>query len=259
MTSLVAIRCTDGVVVGADSSATFGPHPQVKTIEQTYDHKIAIIGGHIIVAGTGQVGHGQRFNAVVQRAWDQKKLSGKSEIEIMKILAADGLQDFASTFVQANNIGYSALVAYPASDRAALCEIVGANGFQPELKEENGLWFTSAGSGQMITDPFLALLRQVFWKDAAPNLQGGIFTTLWALQHACDVNPGGIKEPISIAVLERDKGKYHARMLEKAELEEHGNMVAAGRDHFAGFRDILLGKGQATNVPPLPQPKVDGA
>jgi 20S proteasome alpha/beta subunit len=44
MTSLVAIRCKDGVVIGSDSSATFGDGSYVRTIEQTTDRKIEIVG-----------------------------------------------------------------------------------------------------------------------------------------------------------------------------------------------------------------------
>jgi hypothetical protein len=121
--------------------------------------------------------------------------------------------------------------------------------FQSEIKKVDDLWFASSGSGQSITDPFLALLRKVFWKDGAPTVQGGIFTALWALQHACEVNPGGINEPIKIATLTRDKGKLRAKILEDVELAEHLNMVAEASRHMASFRDILEGKGKLSDVP----------
>ena len=106
-----------------------------------------------------------------------------------------------------------------------------------------------AGGGQQITDPFLALLRSVYWKDGPPNVQGGIFSALWALRHACEVNPGGIKEPINIAVLVREKGKLVARMLTEADLQEHGNMVDEATKHMAGFRETVLGETGASAVP----------
>jgi 20S proteasome alpha/beta subunit len=67
MTAIVGIRCKDGVVIGADSSATFTDGGQVRTIEQPTEKKIEIIGDKVIVAGTGSVGHGQRFCAVVRK------------------------------------------------------------------------------------------------------------------------------------------------------------------------------------------------
>src|SRR5882762_8782723 len=88
-----------------------------------------------------------------------------------------------------NNLQFAAMVAYPANDQPSLCELPGGPGiFQPEIKKVDDLWFASTGSGQSITDPFLALLRKVYWRDEAPSLQGGIFTALWALQHACEVS-----------------------------------------------------------------------
>lgn len=57
MTILVGLLCKEGIVIGADSSATFGS-AQFRTIEQPTD-KIEIIDNQIIVAGTGQIGLGQ--------------------------------------------------------------------------------------------------------------------------------------------------------------------------------------------------------
>jgi ATP-dependent protease HslVU (ClpYQ) peptidase subunit len=253
MTAIVGIRCRDGVVIGSDSSATFGDGGGHNTIEQSTAKKIEIIGESVIVAGTGAVGHMQRFTAVTQNLWDQKAFQGKSEIEIGKQLSSGGINDFSSTGAM-NNLQFAAMVAYPAKDQPSLCELPGGRGiFQPEIKKADDLWFASTGSGQVITDPFLALLRKVYWSDGAPSLQGGIFTAVWALQHACEVNPGGINAPVKIAVLAREKGKLRARMLDEAELAEHQNMVTEATKHMAAFRDILGGKGKASDVP-MPKP-----
>jgi len=208
---------------------------------------------NVIVAGTGSVGHMQRFAAVTQKLWSDKSFSGKSDLEIGKLLSNGGIADFNQTHAM-NRLDFAAMVAYPANDHPALCEFPGAQGlFQPELKKVDDLWFASCGSGQPITDPFLALLRKVYWQNEAPALQGGIFMALWALQHACEVNPGGIKEPVTIAVLAREKGKLRAHMLDEAELAEHLNMVCEATKHMAAFRDILEGKDNSNEVP-MPKP-----
>lgn len=249
LTSLVAIKCRDGVVIGSDSAATFGDGHMLRTIEQTTAKKIEIIGDRVVVAGTGYVGHQQRFSAVVRRLWSDGAFQGKTDIEIGKMLSEQGLRDFASTHVQ--NLSYSAFVAYPASNDLALCELPGAGAsvFQPELKLTNDLWFASAGSGQPITDPFLALLRKVFWNDGAPDVQGGVFAAMWALSHACEVNPGGINLPIAIAVLKIEKGKPRAYMLQESELQEQADMVGSATEHMRKFRDILEGKIGAIALP----------
>jgi hypothetical protein len=174
MTAIVGIRCKDGVVIGSDSSATFGDSGGHNTIEQSTAKKIEIIGEAIIVAGTGAVGHMQRFVAVVQGLWDQKAFQNNSDIEIGKMLSSDGINDFNQTGAM-NNLQFAAMVAYPAKDQPSLCEFPGGRGiFQPVIKKADDLWFASTGSGQVLTDPFLALLRKVFWADGAPSLQGGI-------------------------------------------------------------------------------------
>jgi hypothetical protein len=61
LTVIIGILCEDGVVVGSDSSATFGPDPSIKTIEGIA-LKIEILGADVITATTGSVGLAQRFN-----------------------------------------------------------------------------------------------------------------------------------------------------------------------------------------------------
>ena len=85
MTAIVGIRCKDGVVIGADSSATFGDGGGRGVIEQSTTRKIEIIGESVIVAGTGAVGHMQRFTQVVQNLWNQKQFQGKNEIDVGKL------------------------------------------------------------------------------------------------------------------------------------------------------------------------------
>lgn len=248
MTAIIGIRCKDGVVIGADSSVTLGDGNHVRTIEQLTKHKIRIIGGKVILTGTGTVGHGQRFREVIKALYEKKEFQGKTGLEIAKLLSRGGLLDFKETGL--DKVPYSAFVAYPASDGPTLCEFPGKESlFQPELKELNDLWFASAGSGVFITDPFLALFRELFWKDGPPKINGGVFMAVWALIHACNLNVGGIKGPINIAVLEAKKGKYSARLLDDSELAEHRNIVDAASNHFGKFKDILEGEEIEATVP----------
>jgi hypothetical protein len=63
VTVIVGILCEDGVVIGSDSAATYGPTPQVHTIEHQA-LKIEIIEGDVITAATGPVGLAQRLNDI---------------------------------------------------------------------------------------------------------------------------------------------------------------------------------------------------
>jgi 20S proteasome alpha/beta subunit len=248
VTVLVGIRSRDGVVVGADSSATFGDGSR-PTIEQSAK-KIEIVHGRIIVAGTGQVGLGQRFCNVVDHAYGGQALKNKNGVEAATEICRLALNDFGQTGAPRGQFG--ALVAFPAKHELHLCEFALAD-FQPELK--TSVWYASMGSGQPIADPFLGFMRRVFWSDGAlPSLQDSIFAVTWALFHAIDVNPGGINEPMQMAVLTLKEGVPTARFLTDDELSEHRQNAIGAEEHLRQYRDILLGKAaqQAPDIPKAP-------
>jgi 20S proteasome alpha/beta subunit len=243
MTAIVGILCRDGVVVGSDSSVTFAAGVQ-RTIEQPYE-KISIIEGRVIVAGTGQVGLGQRFCNIVE-ASHVKNLFKGNHIEIGKHLCHEAVNDFA--FTQATKGQYAALAAFPIADKAHLCEFATAD-FQPEFKDHK-LWYCSMGSGQTITDPFLAFIRHVFWADGLPTVNEAVFAATWALQFAIDVNPGGVNGPVRIAILERVGGKFHARLLDENELAEHHQSIEEAKEGLRSFKTAQSGDAPGTPSPP---------
>ena len=169
MTAIVGINCQDGIVIGSDSSATFSHGSTFRTIEQK-TKKVEIISGKIILAGTGEVGLNQRFAEVLLRFWADKKHENKSAIEIGRDLASNGISDFTKTQVKEGQ--YGALVAFSHKGKLHLCEFSAQN-FHPEFKTDK-MWFVSMGSGQPITDPFLGLMRRVFWGDEPPRLNEAI-------------------------------------------------------------------------------------
>ena len=142
MTAVVGVLCRDGVVIGTDSSATFGPGPQFRTIEQPTD-KLDVIGEHLIIAGTGEIGLSQRFCAIAEMAW-KEKLFQKPPLEVVKLLSRAAIEDMAQTYLQPGK--YGALLAFPCGDIPCLCEFALHN-FQPELKTDR-LWYTSMGSAE---------------------------------------------------------------------------------------------------------------
>lgn len=252
MTILIGVLCQDGVVVGADSSATFGAGPQYKTIEQKCK-KIEVVEEKVIVAGTGQVGLGQRFNYVVQEYWKERGFQ-KHHLEVGRELSAKCISNFASSQVAKGQ--YGSLLAYTAGGKYHLCEFAIAD-FQPEFKDSN-MWYVSMGSGQLIVDPFLGLMRKVFWGDSPPRCNEGIFYVAWALQHAIELNPGGINEPMQIAVLQSTGGgNIKARCLDDQELSEHLDHVRGVNEYLAKYKDILQGRIGSPDIK-LPEPPTTG-
>lgn len=248
MTVLVGIRCKDGVVIGSDSSVTFGAMGG-RTIEQTA-RKIEVIEGSMIVAGTGQSGLGQRFCHQLTQAYQQKKFSSSHCIDVAKTMSQLAINDFSST--QANKGQYGALVAFAAKHEPHLCEF-SIDDFQPEIKTEQ-IWYTSMGSGQAIADPFLGLMRKVFWKDGMPSLADGVFAATWTLQHTIDVNTGGVNGPIHLATLSIDGSKAIAKYLTEDEISQHLENVSGAEKHLRGYSDILQGTAGVPPPVPLPTP-----
>lgn len=249
MTAIVGVLCKDGIVIGTDSSATFGQGPHLRTIEQPME-KLHVIGDHIIVAGTGEIGLNQRFCKIVKDAWEKNEFKG-SEIDVVKMLTKRAIEDFSSTYAQTGT--YGSIIAFPVNHKPFLCEYSLTN-FQPELKTGR-LWYCSMGSSQPITDPFLALMREVFWQDGLPDRHEGIFAVTWTLDHAISVNPGGVNGPIRIAVLERDeKTKLRARLLEDTELAEHRQNIDEAkqclRDYRGAHKVCITGE-----IPDIPRSK----
>jgi 20S proteasome alpha/beta subunit len=252
LTSIVGVYCSDGVVIGTDSSATFGSGA-VRTIEQE-TKKIQIYNGMVIVAGTGEVGLGQRFCNIADKSFRETGFIKNKPVESMTVLSQRAVKDFQSTYTGFPNFPpgfkYGALVAYSTGEDFHLCEFDPIT-FRPELKlPEQKFYFSSMGSGQPITDPFLALMRKIFWDSERPTVADAKFITTWALTHAIEVNTGGINGPIQMAAIRKtDKAKYSAAMISDEEIQEHMDIVNNAESHMKNFKEILLGKQKSTDIP----------
>ncbi|MGA9391127.1 MAG: hypothetical protein WBV69_11835 [Candidatus Sulfotelmatobacter sp.] len=249
MTAIVGILCRDGLVIGADSSTTFASGVGSPIIEQPTE-KLCLIPSCIIIAGTGQVGLGQRFCHIVDVAYDEKVFLGpKHHTSVGNEICKRTIADFGYT--SANKGQYGALVGFVLGDKPYLCEFA-VSDFQPEFKTET-IWYGSMGSGQPITDPFLALMREVFWDKGPPTVQDATFAATWTLDHAIQVNPGGINGPARIAVLEKTSGKYRAKMLDEAELEEHRQNIQQAKERLRAFPASQ--SADAPGTPDIPRPQ----
>lgn len=231
MTAIVGILCKDGVVVGADSAVTFAT-PQFHSIEQKAN-KVSLVGDNVIIAGTGALGLGQRFENIVQQAV-KAKLFENDKFDVVKAIAHETIRDLQQTFAKLGQ--YGAFLGFCCQNEAHLCEFQYTD-FQPEFKTLTGIWYGSLGGTQFMTDPFLGLLRDVFWSDGPPSLAEGEFAVTATLEHAIGLNPGGVAGPIQIGELKKaSDGGWRARLLPKEELYEHAQSVRDARDYLREFR-----------------------
>jgi hypothetical protein len=254
MTVLVGVRCTDGVVIGADSIATSSAG-HFQTIRMLTDDKIKIVGDKVIIAGTGSVGLGQRFHAIVQDAWD-KKLFTKPCIDCLRGLSAAGVNDFRSTGTPQTpqqGFGYGAMIAAPISNQPELAEF-GLLDFQPERKI-GSQHFVTMGSGQLLADPFMAFVNRVLWNGVQPDVKTGMFGVYWALEHACEYAPQGVGKPIKLATLRRENGQWNAKIIEQAELQEQSEHISAIEARIGRYPAEIISEAKTETLPEPPKGK----
>lgn len=204
MTILVGVKCTDGIVIGADSMSTsaMGPNP---LIQAPIAEKLQSIGNKAILACTGSVGLAQRVKIVADEMWNKKLFTG-SGMSTATNLAGRVLTDFGSSHVQKHpqlGINFGALLAMVVQDIPYLVEF-GSVDFQPELKEGNHFYVTM-GSGQMLADPFLAFVKRVLWKDKMPDVERAKIGIHWVLQYTCGQAVGMVGGPFKLGVLRKQE------------------------------------------------------
>jgi hypothetical protein len=258
MTLIIGVLCSDGVVLGADGATTLVAGNQY-TIRQPTS-KLHILNNAAILGGTGAVGFGQRFQQVASNGLASKKGTA-SHLDIGRSITQAALADAASTRPNnfppaALNTEYGALLAFHHAGKAHLCEFQLGN-MQPEFKTDQ-LWYAAMGSGQVLADPFLALVRNLFWKDGPPRRSDAAFAITWALTHAIGINPGGLGDPICIAELYAENGKPVARIIPGEELDEHKENVRGLERYIGDYPSLVTNGGvnaaNATAAPILPSP-----
>jgi hypothetical protein len=211
LTIIVGVKCTDGVVIGADSIATSSASmTNIMQIES--NDKIRIFDDTIIIAATGAVGYTQRLHLQIETAIKGSIFKNYKHDRLTQHIANKFIGDLQSSlapnFPQFGGIGFGALMGAIVDDNPCLVEFA-TNNFQPEYKEKKS-FFVSMGSGQPLADPFLAFVSRVLWHDRLPDVKIGRFGLFWALRHTLKHAPGLVGPPIRLATLKRREGKWVA-------------------------------------------------
>lgn len=263
MTLIVGIKCSDGVVIGADGAATLGNAVGQRTVIQPMT-KLQVMQDRIVMGVSGQVGLSQLYCDRVEALWKERKLGLQVSLpEVMRLLQSainqDAKEAIAGAAASVPFLGTNAAAALAVTASVIALPVGGVNG-HAELIQCNHLGFAEAatrdlpyvavGSGQSLADPFLAFLRHVFWPGSLPKLADGVFAAVWSLWHAIRVSPGGVSEPIQIAILAYKGRELFASELAPEQLQEHRQNVAEAEQYLAGFKKSL----PTSLVAPPPSP-----
>ncbi len=240
MTLILGIKCSDGIVLGADGAAT-NITMGTQTIRQQVKKKLFVIADQIVIGTSGPVGLGQRFKGVVDSLYrngslfkDPATSAYRRPHELMTFLRIEFWKHIeleiqiamATTQVLAPNLTMNdalawSLVALPVPNERTPCLFQFDQQASPEEATDD-LPFAAIGSGQLIADPFLAFMRRIYWPDRLPTLAEGTLAAYWTLHHAIETHPGGVADPKQVVLIrEEKKGVWKARELSKEEGEEH--------------------------------------
>lgn len=262
MTLIIGIKCSDGLVLGADSAATMSTATGLETIVQSMP-KLEVVKDKVIVGVSGPVGLGQLYTDRIDKVCDD--IGNRDVPEVCRKLRNEFIQDAQIAFQMAalavNVLGPQARASVISSTLVALAAknnelqlIEFDSQCNPEIISRD-IAFSSIGIGKSIADPFLALIKHLFWKEhQLPSMSDGNFAVVWTLQHAINTAPSGIRGPIQMAVLTIEGKQPKARKLTREEVIEHEENASQAEDYFKTYKEEH--KPSATEPePPLP-PKI---
>ena len=236
MTLIVGAVCSEGIAIGADSGATFVPgnvggigNGQGTAMQPT--SKLHVVDAKLVMGVSGAMGLGQKYLDRVEELLKAGQLSQNQDslATVQRKIEEALWKDTSVEIARANQVygptlGVNAVQTVSTHSLIALSVGRGKKpcllqcDFQGKTEASNpDLPFVAVGSGQPIADPFLSFLRRIFWKKGELSLRDGIFAIAWTLDHAIKESPGGLSEPIEVAILD-GKG---ARLLEQEELDYH--------------------------------------
>ena len=178
---IVGIKCSDGIVVGADGAATLGNLSQMTARQPV--RNLFVVSNVMIVGISGSIGLSQFLIDSIRGLWDAGGLKSKHPVQGMGILR-DTMRPHAVREIQAAAAVRGAIGDHAALQSAVCSTVIAVTLarsdclFQfdhqaaPEAATEE-LPFLAIGSGQNIADPFLAFLRSIFWPSVCRFFQRG--------------------------------------------------------------------------------------
>jgi 20S proteasome alpha/beta subunit len=243
---IIGIRCIDGIVVAADSAATFGSMGH-STIRQTAK-KIKRPVDQVICGIAGTAGLGQQFIGCLRDLWEADIFKDISRHDAMRrigkeffqysqplIEAASTAKDLFGRVAWEEAVGH-AIIAMPLKDGPALFWF---NEMCTPEEVTDDLPFVSIGSGRMIADPFLAFIKRVIWSDQTPTLSVGLLSAVWTLNHAIETNAGGVAKPMQVVTLKMDADGPLIDEIDQDRLRVYQEHVEVAEARVASVRDLL--------------------
>jgi len=234
MTIVVAIKCSDGVVISSDSMIT------VNEFAQYTGQKIHLLPGPPmqLFAFAGNLAYAERFRAVAtflasQLANDEHKLKYATTV-------GGGLfNNLLSTGLKPLEVELETILAFVKDDMPEVC--VFDLGSQPHYLDQD-YYSVTLGSGSVAATPFLKFLTDTLLNGRQqPTVAEGKLLGTWAVKYAIDTLAQGVGHPIDIATIEKNEsgGDWQLRELDRHSVEETLQAIQSASDALRTWRNEL--------------------
>jgi predicted proteasome-type protease len=239
MTLIVGVKCLEGIVLGADSAATYATSLGQPTIRQETVTKLHMTSNKVVIGVSGPISFSQSYSEEIDTYIKSRgmKVSWKNVAEAKKELCAMFWKHAGPAWDKAGVV--ARVIGNAAMNE---CNHLSAAAFvttdeQPHLVQfsmqcnaeevTQDLPFVAIGSAQPSADPFLAFIRRIFWPSGLPSLIDGQIATVWTLDEAIKTNPGGVGGDVKLVVLKKDdKNHWKCEAVSDEELDGHRLMIA---------------------------------
>lgn len=221
MTIVVCIKCSDGVVVAADSMLSLGEM-------QHSGRKIHVLDSNqSFFAFAGDLSLAERFRAFAAAEMpstydDPIKLNHATNISR---LTADS---FKTTHLEPINQPLQAILVHRHANEIEAC--VYSHYLYPRYLDRDH-YYAVIGSGTSAALPFLAFLLESLNSDGGPpNLTDGKLFAVWAVNYAIQRLSGGVGGRVNVTIAEKHENSIKVHELPDesvAELNEHINSAAS--------------------------------
>jgi hypothetical protein len=262
MTLIVGIKCSDGVVMGADGAATFGALG-TRTIRQPM-RKLTVISDCAVIGVSGPGSLAQQFASIISVLLPELQQSMADHLVALRLqqsLWVAAGEAFSIARVAQQTIGQVALESALSGSVLALpvAGVLRLYQFSQQCAPEEAtvdLPFVAVGSGQSIADPFLAFLRKVFWPKRLPTVADARLATFWTLSHCIETNPGGVADPKQMITITQNDQGCDIRESTGPELLEYEQHIAQAVDYLGKFQELMRPETieSPSTEPPMPQP-----
>lgn len=222
MTLILGIRCSDGIVVGADSMFSIGAPIGSVRMDGEKIHLLPKSKG--IVAFAGDLDVSQLVLDDLREQWHAIQNTEKRS-EVKGLISGSIRRILGDENDQLDSPEFAALVAFSIQDEPSLLLY---RGTRHPVEARDGHYILRAGTGDHFALLFLKFLERVFWNGKAPpSIIDGVFSALWTLNYIIETNAMGVGGAPRIAVLEKtdDQGTLRSRLLPNHELDEYQQLV----------------------------------